>query len=190
MKAVGQLNNRMRRNIVALLGGRNVIILGLVLVVVGWLYMKWLIVAGLLAALYGLYQMKNSDVDSDLNEEELRNKVILHTLARMTNADSNVMHVEVEAVQKTYKSITGAEITSKDIRVAALGELYEERPFCSYLKKAESRISVENKKKIMKALATIMKSDGVVNPLEVEFFNTVGTCLNMQAGDLLNINAD
>ena len=185
----------------AILGSKNSILIGLAIVILGLVFKGdisssvgdniyyAIIVVGLALAGYGLFQkMNNNEEDAYLSEEELRNKVILLTLARMTNADSNVMQVEVESVQETYKDITGSEITSKDIRVAALGELFEEKPFCIYLTKAEGRISVENKKKVMKALSTIMQSDGVVNPLEVEFFNTVAKCLNMQAGDLVDIS--
>ena len=182
------------------LGSKNSIFLGLAIVVLGFVFKGQVIDAGgsnlyylvmfigLAISIFGIYtQMNGNNLDAHLSEEELRNKVILHTLARMTNADSNVMQVEVEAVKKTYNDITGSEITSKDIRVAALGELFEEKPFCNFLGKAEGRISVENKKKIMKALSTVMQSDGVVNPLEVEFFNTVAKCLKMEAGDLVDI---
>ena len=182
------------------LGSQNSIILGLAVIVLGFIFKNQvtgavgdnvyylIMLVALLMSAYGVYiQMNTNSTDENLDEEGLRNKVILHTLARMTNADSNVMQVEVEAVKDTYKNITGSEITSKDIRVAALGALYEEKPFCTYLGKAEKRISVENKKKIMKALSTVMESDGVVNPLEVDFFNTVARCLKMEAGDLVDL---
>ena len=185
----------------AFLGSKHSIVLGLAIVLFGYgfggeitdavgenLYYV-IIVLGLALAAFGIFkQVTSGGEDADLSEEELRNKVILHTLARMTNADSNVMQVEVESVIETYESITGSKISSKDIRVAALGELFEEKPFCSYLSRSEKRISVESKKKIMKALSTIMQSDGVVDPQEVEFFNTVAKCLNMQAGDLVDIS--
>lgn len=182
------------------LGSKNSIFVGFAIIILGFVFKEQIvssagnnafyivILIGLGLSAYGVYrQMSENSEDNHLSEEELRNKVILHTLARMTNADSNVMQVEVESVRATYKSITGDDITSKDIRVAALGELFEDKPFQSYLKKAEDRISIDSKKKIMKALSTIMESDGVVNPQEVEFFNTVAKCLNLEAAELLDI---
>ena len=190
----------MGREVLALLDSRKSILVGVIFIALGLVFegritdvggdmaQTIILALGAILTAYGLYLKVNSDdADDNLSEEELRNKIILHTLARMTNADFNIMNVEVESVQNTYKEITGGEVTTKDVRVAALGELHEERPFCSYLSKQEGRISTANKVKIMTALSKIMKSDGVVNPLEVEFFNKVGKCLNIKAADMLDL---
>ena len=53
----------------------------------------------------------------------------------MTQADTNTMQVEVEAVQKIMKDEFGADVSSADVRVAAKSEFIENREIAKQLKK-------------------------------------------------------
>ena len=119
-------------------------------------------------------------------KQNLTYEVILKTLSRMTYADTNIEKVEVDAVKGIYKKCTGQSVTDADIRVAARGDLHEDRAFKKYLGQSQSHISKEDKCLIMQCLADVIKADGKVSPGEVAFFDEVGQALKLTPADIAN----
>jgi uncharacterized tellurite resistance protein B-like protein len=127
-----------------------------------------------------LAQLKNvfrffegSEVPSGEEKEQLIKEVLLMVLARATSSDSNIDNLEVETVQSIFKARTGEEVSTKDVRVAALSELYEAAPLPRYLSKMSGKLSQDDCIMIVESLADVIKTDGEIRPTEIEFFNTV-----------------
>ena len=122
--------------------------------------------------------------------ENIADDVLFNTLARMTKADSNIQQVEVDTVQTVYKELTGNDVSSSDIRVAALGELHEETPFKTYLERCSGKLSIEAKQRVMIGLVKVMESNGELSSMEISFFNQVAKCFGLKASEILNISDD
>jgi len=178
----------------------RLILIGAILLIGGFLFDKQLKGAGgetlyYVALLIGavvlilgfVRQQKEGGIRADLSEDEIAHEALLKTLARMTDADFNIMQVEIDSVCKVYKDLTGKDVTSADVRVAAKGDLFEEAKFQTYLGSVASKVSGQHKLLIMKGLATVMKADGVIDPLEIGFFNDVAKALKMEPGDLIGL---
>ena len=106
-------------------------------------------------------------------------EALLMTLARATNADTNVKTVEVETVRRIYQEATGDEVSSKDVRMAANADLFDEAPLDQYLSRIHSKIDDDDQRLIVRSLAQVIKADGRISPLEVDFFNDVVGALRM-----------
>lgn len=183
-------------------GMRNILI-GAIIMVAGYLlktqFNEWGLsflyyvfeVGGLLIFALGVktfFQDKGkSDDDRAEEHTNLRNEVLLKTLARMTYADSNTKAVEVQAVQKIYKKATGKNITGPEIRVAARGDLYESKGFSRYLAGVRDKISMEDKTFIIKAMGDVVKADGSVSPGEVIFFDEVGKAFKLNPSEIVDL---
>ena len=150
-------------------------------------YYGVLLVGALLVILGLVGKQKEGGIDASLSDDELAHEALLKTLARMTDADFNIMEVEIDSVCKVFKDLTGKDITSADVRVAAKGDFFEEAKFQTYLGGVAGRVTKDHKILIMKGLATVMKADGIVDPLEVDFFNDVAKALKMEPGDLIGL---
>lgn len=182
--------------------GMKLILLGLAIVLVGFFfednlkemgsgYFMGVEILGALIVLFGAFQFfkaKNASPEADGEGKiQLRNEILLNTLARLTYADSNIKAVEVEAVRKIYKRETGQDVTAAEIRVAARGDLHEAQAFDRYLSKGGAKLSREDKCFVMKAMAEIVKSDGFVSPGEVDFFDAVGKAFKMSASEVAEL---
>ena len=121
---------------------------------------------------------------SDEEREALFNETLMLTLSRATKADTNISHIEVETVQRVYKEETGIDIESKDVRVAALSELYEEQSLVTMLSKVRVVMDRDSHLRIANALAAVIRADEKVSPFEIEFFNGVIKALGLSASDL------
>lgn len=129
--------------------------------------------------------------DSVLDVSKKKNlveEVLLLTLARATCADSNIGSIEVETVQKIFKEVVGTEVTHKEIRVAAISDLYKEATLEKYLAKASSKIELVDRQMIVKSLARVIKADDKVSPFEVDFFNGVVSALGMSAAQVKGLH--
>jgi uncharacterized tellurite resistance protein B-like protein len=116
---------------------------------------------------------------SETQKKSLVEEALLLTLSRATVADSNINPVEVEIVQDIFREVIGTEVSTKDIRVAAISDLYKEATLERYLSKVSSKISPEDSQMIVKSLARVIKVDGKVSPFEVDFFNGVVKALGL-----------
>ncbi len=182
--------------------GMKFIFLGLAILLVGFFfkdnlkdmgsgYFMGAEILGALVVLFGaflFFKAKNSSQTAGSEGHvQLRNEILLNTLARLTYADSNTKAIEVEAVRKIYKRETGENVTAAEIRVAARGDLHEALAFDKYLSKGGAKLSSEDKCFIMKAMAEIVKSDGSVSPGEVDFFDGVGKAFKMSASEVAEL---
>ncbi len=117
-----------------------------------------------------------SELDSDA-QNELFKEVLLMTLARAADADINIQHAEVERIQQILKAHCGEDFSAADIRVAARDELYAEASLRKYLASVRKKLSDEQVGEVVDALADVFRSDAVVSPLEIDFFNGVAEAL-------------
>jgi uncharacterized tellurite resistance protein B-like protein len=119
-----------------------------------------------------------SEIGED-KQNELFKEVLLMTLARAADADINIQAIEVKSIQAIIKEHTGEDVSAADVRVAARAELYAEANLRKYLSKVQGKMKPEHRAQTVQALADIFRSDHVVNPLEIDFFNGVVESLSV-----------
>jgi uncharacterized tellurite resistance protein B-like protein len=129
-----------------------------------------------------------SDIGED-KQNELFKEVLLMTLARAADADINIQSIEVERIQEIIKQHTGEDVSSADVRVAARAELYAEAGLRKYLAKVHGKMKPEHRAETVQALADIFRSDHVVNPLEIDFFNGVAESLAVTPAQIAGLVA-
>ncbi len=109
------------------------------------------------------------------------------TLARATNADSNIKNIEIDTVQQFIKETTGEDVAHSDIRVAANSKLFESAPLDSYLVSASKVLTLEQKLSLLRSLIGVIKSDERVTAREIKFFNAVTEALQVTTADVLGL---
>jgi uncharacterized tellurite resistance protein B-like protein len=129
-----------------------------------------------------------SDIDED-KQNELFKEVLLMTLARAADADINIQSIEVERIQEIIKQHTGEEVSTADVRIAARAELYAEAGLRKYLSKVQSKMKPAHRAETVQALADIFRSDHVVSPLEIDFFNRVAESLGATPAQIAGLVA-
>ena len=117
-----------------------------------------------------------SDISED-KQNELFKEVLLMTLARAADADINIQAIEVERIQQIVKEHTDEDVSAADVRIAARAELYAEAGLRKYLAKVQGKMKPEHRVETVQSLAEIFRSDHVVSPLEIDFFDRVATSL-------------
>ena len=143
-------------------------------------------------ALADLKNVLNIFGGSDIGEDarnELFKEVLLMTLARAADADINIQAIEVERIQEIIKQHCGEDVSAADVRVAARAELYAESELRKYLSKVQSKMLPEHRAETIQALADIFRSDHVVNPLEIDFFNGVAESLAVTPAQIAGLVA-
>ena len=128
------------------------------------------------------------DVSED-EQNELFKEVLLMTLARAADADINIQHAEVDRIREILREHTNEEFTQADIRLAAREELYAESTLVKYLASVRGKLKNEHRIETVHALADVFRSDLAVNALEVDFFNSVATALQMSPAELAGLVA-
>jgi len=123
-------------------------------------------------------------------KRSLVEEALLLTLARATNADSNINPVEVESVRDIIREAIGTDVSVKDIRVAAISDLYKEATLAKYLAKVTGRMEASDRQLIVKSLARVIKVDGKISPFEVEFFNRVVKALGLTPAQTTGLDDD
>ena len=126
---------------------------------------------------------------SPAQHRDLVKEVLLMTLARASSSDSNTNPVEVDTVQKVLKEVTGDDISTADIRVAAASEVFERAPLEKYLSSVASSLTTQDRVTIAQSLARVIKSDVAITEQEVEFFNKVVAALGISASELAGLVA-
>ncbi|NCF59690.1 MAG: hypothetical protein GWP64_07515 [Gammaproteobacteria bacterium] len=116
-------------------------------------------------------------------------EVLLMTLARAADADINIQAIEVERIQEIIKRHTGEDVSAADVRVAARAELYAEAGLRKYLSKVQSKMKTEHRAETIQALADIFRSDHVVSPLEIDFFDRVAESLGATPAQIAGLVA-
>ena len=119
--------------------------------------------------------------------EELFYEAVLMTLARATNADTNIHPVEVALVKTKVKEVTDQDITDADVRVAANSDLFERTSLENALIRINSILTSEQKVVIVRALSEVIQVDLKVTQREISFFNRVSDSLNLTPADLMGL---
>ncbi len=130
---------------------------------------------------------RGSDIDADA-QNELYKETMLMTLARAADADINIQNVEVERVQQLLKEHTGEDFSATDIRLAARDELYAQATLQKYLTSVRKKLSDKQRGEIIRTLADVFRSDAVVSPLEVDFFNGIADSLQVTPAQVAGLN--
>ncbi len=127
------------------------------------------------------------------NSEEKRQlfkEAALMALARATSADTNIHHLEVEAVQQILKQLTGEEVSVADIRVAAESELFERQPLEKYLSGVGRKLEGRDRMIIMQGLAEVIRSDERVSHFETDYFDMVAIALKVTPSEIIGLVAE
>ena len=116
-------------------------------------------------------------------DAELFREVFVLVLARATDADSYTHPAEIEAVQAVIRDALGEDLTSAEIRTAALSKIYESVPLDRCLTDAAPKLSLEQRRTILHSLVRVMHADDRVSSREYDFFNRVVESLHLTAAD-------
>lgn len=137
-----------------------------------------------------------SDIFSDereLSAEErgkLFEELMLLTLSRASRADLDTSEVEVAKIQKVLKESADIDVSVKEIRVAAMSELYEEAPLEKYAAKAAQHLSVANRRAVIRALYDVISANDNVSGPEADFLDTIADIMNLRPSELLGADID
>ena len=130
---------------------------------------------------------RGSEPDPE-KQKELFKEILLMTLARASSSDSNIQKIEVESIRGILKRETGEEFSVADVRKAARSDLYEDVPLRKYLARASRKLAPEDRIKIIRTLAEVIRSDTEVSVLEVDFFNSIAEALKATPAELMGIS--
>jgi len=123
------------------------------------------------------------DEEGASDKKAFVNEALLMILARGTSSDANIDALEVDTVCRIYKDATGEEVDAKDVRVAAISDLFKEVSLDRYISKAAGKMTLDERKMVVKALCDVIQADGKVNPLEADFFNRVVKAMGLGHAD-------
>ena len=137
-----------------------------------------------IAKLSSVLEIFRGSSTSEEKQKELYRQVLLMTLAQASRSDANIHPVEIEMIQQIMQRDTGQELTEADIRKAARPEWYQSAKLRKYLRSVQHRLKVEDKIKIVRALADVIKSDTQISVLEIDFFNRVADALRITPAEL------
>jgi len=123
-------------------------------------------------------------------QDALYKEVLLMTLSRATDSDSNVKACEVATVQKILKKVTGEDFSEVDIRVAAGSEIYQSAPLEKYLARVVHQLNTQQRITTLQALAEVIRSDTTINSPEIRFFNSVAGALALTPAQIIGLTPD
>ena len=83
--------------------------------------------------------------------------------------------------------MTGEDVSTAEVRLAAGSALYESAPLASYLQRAAKQLSADRRVAVVRALEEVIHSDVRVSPFEIDFFNSVATALNLSPAELVGL---
>ena len=118
---------------------------------------------------------------------DIFNEAVLMTLARATNADTNIKHIELEAVQRIVTETTGVEVSLTDVRIAAKSHLFESATLERYLASVGKVLHLKQKISLLEAIVGVIHSDERVSSREISFFNMVSQALGITPAELMGL---
>ena len=127
---------------------------------------------------------------ADTDSSDLFKEVMLLTLARASDADTNVHPVEIAAVQKIVERETGEAVGESDVRVAAASELYEAAPLDSYLRAASRKLDGAQKITLLNCVEEVITVDRRVSSHEIAFYNHVATAITATPAEIAGLSPD
>jgi uncharacterized tellurite resistance protein B-like protein len=122
--------------------------------------------------------------------KQLFKEAALMALARATNADTNMRHVEIETVQRVLMGLTGEEVTLADIRVAARSDVFERQPLQKYLSGVGRKLDTGDRVSLLGALADVVRSDERISHFETDYFDMVAAALSATPSEIAGLVAD
>ena len=131
------------------------------------------------------YFSGNEPTADDLRD--IVNETVLLVLGRATAADTNIKHLEVDAVREIVKKNTGEEVSAKDVRMAAHAGIFDVEPLERYLAQVTKKIDIHDRVMIAKALAEVILVDERVTGREVRFFNMVADAMDLTAANIAGL---
>jgi len=134
-------------------------------------------------------KMFGASSPNEATQKELYRKVLLTTLARASNSDANIHHLEIETIQQIMQRESGQEVTEADIRKATRPDLSESVNLRKYLRSVRRQLKASDRITIMQALADVIKSDTQINVLEIDFFDRVADALRITRAELPELTA-
>ncbi len=140
-----------------------------------------------IADLSSVLKIFGESAPDDEEQIALYGEALLMTLARASSADANIDPAEISTIQGIIKRETGEEVSSQDVRRAARTELYETTPLRKYLRSIQGKLREEDRRKIVSALAEVIKSDCKISVLEIDFFNRVADALRITPAELAGL---
>jgi uncharacterized tellurite resistance protein B-like protein len=141
-----------------------------------------------IADLSSVLKIFSESAPDEDEQKALYGEVLLMTLARASSADANVDPVEISTIQQIIQREVGEEISDKDVRRAARTELYETETLRKYLRRVRQKLRVGDRRKIVEALAEVIKSDTQISVLEIDFFNRVADALRITPAELAGLH--
>ena len=141
-----------------------------------------------IADLSSVLKIFGESAPDDDEQKALYGEVLLMTLARASSADANIDPVEISTIRQIMQRETGEEIEEKDVRRAARTELYETETLRKYLRRVRQRLQADDRRKIVEALAEVIKSDSQISVLEIDFFNRVADALRITPAELARLH--
>ena len=118
---------------------------------------------------------------------DIFNETVLMTLARTTSADTNIKHIELEAVQRIVKETTGEDVSIVDIRIAAKSHLFESATLDRYLGSVAKVLNLKQKILLLESVVSVIHSDARVSSREITFFNMVCDALGVSSAELMGL---
>lgn len=135
-------------------------------------------------ALVDFDKVKQLFGDSSVGDDaDLFRELFVLVLARATHADSYTHPAEVSTVQDVIKAELGEELSGSEVRTAAASSIYESAPLHKCLAGAAAKLSMDQRRRILRGLVTVMHADDRISTREAEFFNQVVTALRLTAAD-------
>lgn len=119
--------------------------------------------------------------------DQLFKEVLLLTLARASSVDANIDPVETETVRELVAQITGENITTADVRIAAASEIYETTSLDNCLARMRHGLSAEHRATVVQALARVIKSDTDVTKREIDFFDRIAHALHAAPAEIAGL---
>jgi uncharacterized tellurite resistance protein B-like protein len=120
-------------------------------------------------------------------EHKLVKETLMMTLARASSADSSISPVEVETVREIIKRVTGDDVSSADVRVAAHAELFETTPLTTCLSRIGGKLKAKDRVMVVQSLAEVIRSDVEITAREVAFFDGVANALKVTPAELAGL---
>ena len=127
---------------------------------------------------------------AETSDEDIFRELFVLVLARATDADAYSRPAEVSTVQRVIKERLGEDISSADVRTAALSKVYEMVPLHKCLAEGSPRLSKDQRRAIVSGLVEVMHADERVSSSEAEFFNMVVQTLGLTAADAAGLIVD
>ncbi len=128
-----------------------------------------------------------TDGSDSAGDREAYRELLLMILARATDADCYTHPAEVASVQRVIREHLGEEISEEEIRRVALTDLYQTAPLEKYISRLEPKLSLDQRKQIIRALIEVLRSDGAVAASESIYFNTVALSLRMTYAEVAGL---